>query len=289
MRRDPFARQRELGGVLADQADPGAGPSRDPGAEEPELAVAQDRHPDVGPELQLLGDPERRRQRLDEDGLAILERVGDVVQVPFRDADDVGHRAVVPQDAQDRPVRAMPRPTRETGRAPVTGIVDLGGHAPARRRLTDELMSEHPPEPHVPPRQLEIGVADPHGPDVEHDLAVAGLGHDQVVPEPDRYAVAVHSAHRRRAPGNDIWRQSSVRREPIGSGETTAIRWTAERHRRSPAMRQQPFRNENVKARDIRENGGRSCGQGRAGGAYEGGSGTPGDPTLDGPSGPQPG
>ena len=61
-----------------------------------------------------------------------------------------------------------------------------------------------------------------------------------------------HSAGMRsRAPGNDIWRPSSVRREPIGSGETTATRWTAERHRRSPAMRQQPFRNENVKERQF--------------------------------------
>ena len=68
----PSPARASLAGCLPIRLTWAPATSRDPGAEQAELAVAEDRHPDAGSERDLLGDPEGRGQRLDEDGLAVV-------------------------------------------------------------------------------------------------------------------------------------------------------------------------------------------------------------------------
>ena len=161
---DPFPRQRQLGWMLADQGDAGPGQASDPCAQQAELAVSQDRHLDIGAEFDLFRDPERGGQRFDEDGLHVLDPVGDLVEVAGGDPDEVGHRPVVAEDSQDRPVGTVTRPTGPAGGAFVTGGVDLRRHPASRLGLGDELVAEHPSEIHVAACELQVGIADAHHP-----------------------------------------------------------------------------------------------------------------------------
>src|SRR4051812_41546179 len=106
--------------MLADKRDASTGQARDPCTQYSQLAVSQDRQRDVGAELDLFRDPERGGQRFDEDGLHVLDRVGDVVEVAGGDPDEVGHRTVAAEDSQDRAVGTVTRPTGATGGAIVT-------------------------------------------------------------------------------------------------------------------------------------------------------------------------
>ena len=146
MGRDPFARDA-VGTVLANQAHTGPGQAGDPGAEQTELAVAQDRQARPRPEVDLLGDPERGGQWLDEQGRAVADGVRDLVEVGLRDAHPFGHRAVVVEDAQNGPVRAVLGTAGVAGVATPAGVVDLGRHPASVGRFADELVAEHPSNP----------------------------------------------------------------------------------------------------------------------------------------------
>ena len=134
--------------------------------EQTELAVAQDRQTRPRPEVDLLGDPERGGQWLDEQGRAVADGVRDLVEVGLRDAHPFGHGAVVVEDAQNGPVRAVLGTAGVAGVATPAGVVDLGRHPASVRRFADELVAEHPSESHVTARQLQVGLADAGGADL---------------------------------------------------------------------------------------------------------------------------
>ncbi len=192
---DPRAGEGELRVVLADEGDAGAGVAEGPGAEDAELAVAEDGRRDGGAELDLLGDAERRGQGLDERGLAVVEGVGDRVQVPLGDRDEVGHGPVVAEDPEDGPVRAVLGASRGAGGAGVAGVVDLGGHAAAVGGLGHELVAEDAAVIHVSPSELEVGVADPRQPDLQQNFTIGHARLGEVSTQRDRPAVAIDSAH----------------------------------------------------------------------------------------------
>ena len=151
----------------------------------------------------MLGDPERGGQWLDEQGRAVADGVRDLVEVGLRDAHPFGHRAVVVEDAQNGPVRAVLGTAGVAGVATPAGVVDLGRHPASVGRFADELVAEHPSESHVTAHQLQVGLADAGGADLEHDVARARLGRRQVAAEADRRAVAVDPSHHECGPRAD--------------------------------------------------------------------------------------
>ena len=132
--RDPLAGQGEFRGMLADQRDRGpecraAQAQSSPSLPSPTTAIATS-----GPRATCSATRKAAARGSMKTASRVVDGVGDRVQVPARDADAVGHRAVVAQDAQDGPVRAVAGQARAAGRAGVAGVVDLGRVLGGRRR-----------------------------------------------------------------------------------------------------------------------------------------------------------
>jgi hypothetical protein len=77
----------------------------------------------------------------------------------------------------------------------MTRIVDLGRDALALRGLTHELVPRHPREPHVPARELQVGIADAGHTDAYDHLAGRGHRLRVVWKQPYTGSVTIESAH----------------------------------------------------------------------------------------------
>ena len=72
-------------------------------------------------------------QRFDENGLIVGDGVGNEVEVALGHGDSISHRAIVPQDSEDGPVRAVVGQARPARCALVANVVDLGGPPDGRQ------------------------------------------------------------------------------------------------------------------------------------------------------------
>jgi hypothetical protein len=102
---------------------------------------------------------------------------------------------VVPENSEDRSIRAVVRPACLAVWAILARVVDLGGHPVSRFGHADELVTENSLKAHVTSSELEVGVTDPHGQDAEPDLADEWLRLGKVSMEPDFRAVAKDTTH----------------------------------------------------------------------------------------------
>ena len=125
-------------------------------------------------DLDLRRDLKRRCHRLREHGNIVRNRVGDAMQIPLRHGDQIGERAVVVEDPEDRAIWTMRRKTAPARLALPAGAVDLAHHPLScqRTRLSDadELMAQDATEAHVALDQLQVGFTHPGAGDAHHDF-----------------------------------------------------------------------------------------------------------------------
>src|SRR5690606_7706783 len=105
------------------------------------------------------------------------------VQVAFGDGDEIRERAVVVQDPDHRPVRAVPGAPGDAGLARPAAAVDLADDSLTLVRAgqgdADEFVPEHAAKAVVPPDQLEVRFADARLEYTDQDLP---LGRDGLRP-----------------------------------------------------------------------------------------------------------
>ena len=85
------------------------------------------------------------------------------MEVPFRQQQHVGERAIAIDDAERRPLRTVRRQASAARRARAAVAVDLPDDAAAGQRAghgdADELVAEHTAKSHVAADQLQVGGA----------------------------------------------------------------------------------------------------------------------------------
>ena len=139
------------------------------GAEQPQLAVAQDRPPDPRGAHGPVEDFQRGGQRLHEHRVGVGDRVGHPVEIGDRQGQVGGERAVQVKDAQHPAVGTVAGVAPAARRAHPAGDVDLahhprpfpGGVGRARLDYAGKLMPQHARKALVASRQFQIGMADP--------------------------------------------------------------------------------------------------------------------------------
>ena len=198
--------QRELARVTADHRERASGERERLGHEVAQLPVAHHDDAVAGADPDLLPHLEGGGQGLGEDGDVVRDAIRHLVQVRHRQREALGEGAVAAADAEHGAPLAVGPAAGPARRAHAARRVDLTHHPAARPRLrarrrldaAHELVARDPRERVVPPRELQVGVADPRHEDPHARLARGRLRPRQVVAQPDRLFLQPQPAHERR-------------------------------------------------------------------------------------------
>ena len=186
--------------VPAHHGDVAARVAKRPGDEMSEASIAEDGDP--AGDRDLLRDPHRGGERLDEDRIVVLNRIRNDVEIAFGQHEVIGKDAVSPGDPENRALGAVTMATRPAARACAARGVDLSRHSGAGlqrcRRCdegADELVAQDPSEIHVPVDDLQIGPADSGDGDPHERLTRGGIGGREIGPvgQPSVEYQAVHA------------------------------------------------------------------------------------------------
>jgi len=162
-----------------------------------ELAIADDEDARVATDLDLLLDLERSRERFGEERPFCRKLIRNDVQVLLRQGEELRHRSVPPDDAEDGAMVAVGGASGSTGVARVTDRIDLAHDAPPSLGHADELMPRYAGERVVAARHFDVGIADPGSEDANDDLSGRGDRFRDVLPEAQGPVFQPESAHPR--------------------------------------------------------------------------------------------
>jgi hypothetical protein len=149
--------------MLADDSHVAAGACQNLSAQVSEPTIAQDDDPIVSRQSELDWNLKSRGHRFGEDRNVSRNRVRHGVQVTLRDGYEVRKSAVMIENSNRRPVRAMSGASRATCLALPAAAIDLSHDPPAGERTVlrdpDEFVAENPAKSHVTSNELQIGFA----------------------------------------------------------------------------------------------------------------------------------
>src|ERR1041385_7350153 len=152
----PLLAKGKLFGMLADDTHRTADGLQHLGDEQAEAAITQDSNPAPTIQLDLLENLERGGERLDKDGLVVIDGRGEDVEIGRRKAYVISESAVVIEDAQYGALAAMGREAGEAQIAAAANNVYFTDDALFVQILvgrfenfTNKLMSQHAAKSHV--------------------------------------------------------------------------------------------------------------------------------------------
>jgi hypothetical protein len=149
--------------VLADDSHVAAGACQHLCAEVSQPTISENDDAIVPTERHLGRNLKGRGHRFRKDGSICRNRIRYDMQVTLRDSNEVRKGAVMIEDSNRRPVRAVSRPSRETGIALPAAAIDLSDDPPAGERTAlgdpDEFVAENAAKPHVTSNELQVGFA----------------------------------------------------------------------------------------------------------------------------------